>query len=188
MVQITDNHSEFKYKGGCESFMSQIVDMCCRSKILTLPFELNIDKWSTVSEDIKEFVSSGWQNIKFLNEDGTDINEDIINVPDDCGGVYLFLLKPDIIPGLHRYIMYIGRARRRKSFSLRKRCMSYLKDTRPLIASMRELWGNELYFFYLPIEDDDIISKVEEELIRVIIPPCNSRIPHYHCEAEQSLF
>ena len=165
-----------------------MVDMCCRSKLLTLPFELNIDKWETVSADVKEVISSEWQNIKFLNEDGTKINEDIVNVPDDCGGVYLFLLKPDIITGLHRYIMYIGRARRGNSFSLRKRCRSYLNDTRPLIAYMRELWGKDLYFFYLPMDDDAFISKVEKELLRVIIPPCNTQIPYHYDETNQPLF
>lgn len=168
--------------------MSKIVDMCCRSKVLTLPFELNIDKWATISADVKEAISTEWQNIKFLNEDGTKINEDIINVPDDCGGVYLFLLKPDIITNLHRYIMYIGRAKRGNNFSLRKRCRSYLNDTRPLVVSMIELWGKELYFFYLPLDNDDFIDKVEEELLRVIIPPCNSQIPYHYCESEQPLF
>lgn len=168
--------------------MSKIVDMCSRTKVLTIPFELNIDKWPTISEDVKRIISTGWQSIKFLNDDGTRINDDITNVPDDSGGVYLFLLKPDVIPTMHRYIMYIGRAQRKRSFSLRKRCISYLKDTRPLVALMRELWGKELYFFYLPIENDDIICKVEEELVRVIIPPCNSQIPYHYCDTEQPLF
>ena len=129
--------------------MTQIVDMCCRSKILTIPFELNIDKWETISDEVREAISAEWQHIKFMNPDGTDINDDISKVPNDRGGVYLFLLKPDIIKGLHRYIMYIGRAKRKKAFSLRKRCVSYIKDTRPSIAMMRELWGEYLYFFYL---------------------------------------
>ena len=168
--------------------MSEIVDMCSRSKVLTLPFELNIDKWSTFSEDVKQIISTDWKNIKFLNDDGTGINDAITSVPDDSGGVYLFLLKPDVISNMHRYIMYIGRAQRKRNFSLRKRCVSYLKDTRPLVALIRELWGKQLYFFYLPIENDDIICKVEEELVRVIIPPCNSQIPYHYCDPDQPLF
>ena len=168
--------------------MSKLVDMCSRSKILTLSFELNIDKWETVSEDVKRAVSTGWQNIKFLNDAGTNINKKIVNVPNDRGGIYLFLLKPDIITGLHRYIMYIGRARRGKNFSLRKRCRSYLTDTRPLVAPMIELWGKDLYFYYLPIDDDALVSQVEEELLRVIIPPCNSQIPYHYDGTEHPLF
>ena len=75
---------------------------------------------------------------------------------DDVGGVYIFLLKPNIIPDLHLYIMYIGRVMRKKEFSLRKRCREYLKDTRPKIMYMREMWGKDLYFYYLPIRDDKI--------------------------------
>ena len=99
--------------------MPQSVDIFQRSKLLTLPFELNIDKWGTMNETIKAAVSSGWQCIKYLNEDGTRVNPEITQVPNDCGGIYIFLLKPDKIPQLHRYIMYIGRARRASSFSLR---------------------------------------------------------------------
>lgn len=60
---------------------------------------------------------------------------------------------------------------------MRKRCKEYLKDTRPKIAYMREMWGKDLYFYYLPLENDEIIERVERELNRVIIPPCNSQIP-----------
>lgn len=153
-----------------------LVDMCRREKELTLDFQLNIDKWDTMDCKVKEVVLDGWSNIKFLNEEGTGINEDISKVPDDIGGVYVFLLKPNIIPNMHLYIMYIGRVRRKKEFSLRKRCKEYVVDNRPKLAYMREMWGKYLYFYYLPIEDDIIVEKVERELIRVIIPPCNTQI------------
>ena len=154
-----------------------IVDMCKREKELTLDFQLNIDKWATINDEVKNIVSKERFCIKFLNEEGNGINEEISKVPDDVGGVYIFLLKPNIIPDLHLYIMYIGRVMRKKEFSLRKRCRDYLKDTRPKIMYMREVWGKDLYFYYLPIKDDKIVEKVENELIRVIIPPCNSQIP-----------
>lgn len=157
--------------------MSDIVDMCKRAKELTLDFQLNIDKWGSVNQEIKNIVSADWKKIKFLDEDGINVNKDIVKVPDDMGGVYVFLLKPNIIPGMHLYIMYIGRARRKKEFSLRKRCKEYLMDTRPKIAYMREMWGKDLYFYYLPLENDEIVERVERELNRVIIPPCNSQIP-----------
>lgn len=168
--------------------MSQLVDMCVRSKVLTLPFELNIDKWKTIDKDVKDAIFSEWHSIKFLNEDATQINQDIVQVPNDRGGVYMFLLRPDVIPGLHRYIMYIGRARRQKQFSLRKRCRAYLTDMRPKVATMRELWGKDLYFYYLPLDDDDFIDKTEKELLRVIIPPCNSDIPEHYYAPDQPMF
>lgn len=154
-----------------------VVDMCRREKELTLDFQLNIDKWKTVNPDIKSIVSKPWKSIKFLNLNGTGINKEIDTVPDDKGGVYVFVLRPGIIPDIHMYILYIGRARKKNGFSLQRRCRSYLKDDRVKIAYMREMWGEKLYFYYLPLDDDDMIECVERELIRVIIPPCNSQIP-----------
>lgn len=158
-------------------YMMEIVDIFLRNKALTLPFELNIDKWETMDKEVRSIVSRGWKNIKFLNAEGNALNEAISAVPDNVGGIYVFVLRPELIPNLHLYIMYIGRARRCKGFSLRKRCKSYMRDTRPLIAMMRDLWGKALYFYYLPIEDDILIEKVERELNRVIKAPCNSQYP-----------
>ena len=85
----------------------------------------------------------------------------------------------------HRYIMYIGRARKKNGFSLRKRCKEYLKDERIQIMYMRETWGDKLYFYYLPLDNDDDIEKIERELIRVIIPPCNTEIPDQYISFAQ---
>ncbi len=166
------------------------VDMCQRERLYSQIFQLNIEKWYSIDSEIKRIVSNGWKCVKFLNEEGTGINEDIETVPNDSGGVYIFLLKPDIIPVMHRYIMYIGRARRKREYSLRKRCKEYLRDTRPYVRYMRATWGKELFFCYLPIDNDETIEKVERELVRVIVPPCNSYIPDRYVDIrpEQSAF
>ena len=89
---------------------------------------------------------------------------------------------------MHRYIMYIGRARRGTNYSLRKRCQTYISDTRPKVARMIERWGKQLYLFFLPIYNtDEFIEKVERELIRVIIPPCNTQIPDHYVLPEEDL-
>lgn len=170
--------------------MLQEVDIFERSILFKLEFELDIEKWATMNDEIKSFVSSGWSCIKYLNEDGTAINKDIRNLPNDCGGIYMFLLKPDKIPNMHRYIMYIGRARRCENHGLRQRCSKYFKeDRRPLVVRMIRRWGKELYLYYLPIEDSDtFIEKVEKELLRVIIPPCNSQIPEHYVMPDEDLF
>ncbi len=160
--------------------MSEYVDMCFRHKLLKMNFELNIDCWNSVNPDIKRIVSQEWQTIKYMNDDGTALNKEVDTVPNDVGGVYLFVLKPEIIPKYHVYIMYIGRARKKTSYSLRKRCKEYFTDTRPELLTMRKLWGAQLYFSYLPLQDDELIEAVERELIRVIIPPCNTQIPDYN--------
>lgn len=169
--------------------MTPSVDIFQRSKLLTLEFELNIDKWATMDEVVKNVVASGWRSMKYLNDEGTAVNSEIAQIPNDCGGIYIFLLNPDKISQLHRYIMYIGRARRASKFSLRQRCARYINDTRPKVANMMSCWGKELYLYYLPIADnDDFIDQVERELIRVIIPPCNSEIPDHYTLSAEKLF
>lgn len=169
------------------------VDMCAmrnREKIFTQDFILHPDKWDSIDSDIKRIVSGEWGKIKYLDDNG-ELSSDINNLPNDKGGIYVFLLSPDIICGLHRYIMYIGRARRQQEFSLRKRCRCYVKDTRPFVAEMVGNWGKYLYLYYLPLDSDDEIARVEDELNRVIIPPCNSKIPERYVvvdNAESSAF
>ncbi len=157
-----------------------IVDMCIRHKIYKLEFELDLEKWNDIDPKIEAVVQGNWESVKFLNDQGDALNQDMDNIPDNQGGIYMFLLKPNIIPNKHIYILYIGRARRKMEYSLRKRCKTYLTDSRQMIAYMREVWGRDLYIDYLPLNDDELIEQVERELLRVIIPPCNTQIPEYN--------
>ena len=138
------------------------IDICAirnREKILTKEFILHVDKWDSMDEDIKRIVSRKWSNIKYLNDDG-ELSSEISKLPDDKGGIYIFLLSPDLINGLHRYIMYVGRARRQADFSLQKRCRHYIRDTRPLIAEMVGNWGKYLYLYYLPLVVEELHSYI----------------------------
>lgn len=169
--------------------MSLTVDIFEEPMVYQLTFDLDIRKWATMDAEVKKAVSSGWESIKYLNDAGTALSDDIRKLPDDCGGIYLFLLKPDLLPQTHRYIMYIGRAHRATSFSLRKRCRTYISDDRPKVHRMIKRWGKDLYLYYLPIKDtDDFIDKVERELNRVIIPPCNTQIPDYYVLPGTNMF
>lgn len=78
------------------------VDMCRREKELTLDFVLNIDKWKTVNLEVQQLVSGHWEFIKFLNDDCTGINKDISKVPNDKGGIYVFIKTRS-----HTYASYI---------------------------------------------------------------------------------
>lgn len=160
--------------------MTEIIDMCVRHRILKWEFELDVDKWNSLNPYIKEIVSKEWSMVKYMNDDGTELSCEVDEVPDDKGGIYSFIVKPEVIPDFHVYIMYIGRARRGTNFSLRKRCKEYIKDPREEIQRMRKFLGSQLYFRYLPLEDDKLIEEVERELIRVILPPCNKQYPDYN--------
>ena len=122
---------------------------------------------------------SKWQEVKFLDDSSVALHNSMINIPNNMGGIYTFILKPNIIPDTHLYIFYIGRAKYTQRQNLRKRCKEYLTDNeRPKIIMMRELWGRHLYIRYLPLTDNSIIDKLEENLLNSIIPPCNDEIPN----------
>ena len=133
-------------------------------------------------------VNKKWGEIKFLNNDATAINEEIATMPNDKGGIYLFILKPDIVPSVHKYILYVGRVKHTANQNLRKRLREYVTDKRSDIENMRETWGKHLYIKYLPLEDNRIIMDLEKELIRVIIPPCNSEYPGVLNKAMRAAF
>ena len=159
--------------------MSEVIDMCKAIQNNSLHFTLNPqDCWESFNVAFTSIVNSDkWEEIKFLNDTATEINDSIITVPNDMGGIYLFILKPDIIPCVHKYILYIGRVQYTETQNLRKRFREYVHDQRGDILRMRETWGKNLYIRYLPLTDNATICALEKELIRTIIPPCNSDYP-----------
>ena len=70
-----------------------------------------------------------WSNeIKYLNNDNTDISNDIKSLPIDTGGVYIFFLKGINLPFFEKHILYIGRCRYTKNQNIRKRALEYFSD------------------------------------------------------------
>ena len=159
--------------------MSEMIDMCDSIKISELPFVLNPnDAWESFDTLKFESIMNGsWFEEKFLNNTTGELNNNLKSIPNDKGGIYVFIAKPNVIPDIHMYILYIGRALSTPSQNLRKRLRNYIKDSRPRIEMMRSKWGKYLYIRYLPLTDNEIIEALEEELTRVIHPPCNIEYP-----------
>lgn len=167
----------------------ELFDMCCKIKTHTLPFVLNPDgEWDTFDPHYQTILDNAWQEVKFLNETGDQLNNAIRTIPNDTGGIYTFIIKPNIISDIHLYIAYIGRVQSTTTQNLRKRIREYFRDTRPLVMLMREMWGKYLYVRYLPLTDNDYIKGLEEELIRVILPPCNDQYPGVYNLAKTAAF
>ncbi len=89
--------------------MDEVFDMCSEIQTHNLTFVLNPDEiWTTFNSKFKEITEKGdWHEVKFLNDDASDLNNDIKNVPNNCGGIYIFILKGNIIPNSHIYIFCI---------------------------------------------------------------------------------
>lgn len=141
------------------------------------PFIINPVFWDNIDLEIREKINVEWKEVKFYNDDG-DPTEDINTIPNDKGGIYVFVLKPNIIPDAHFYIMYIGRAKKTINQNLRKRCKEYYSEDRPKVFRLIRYWRKYIYIRYLPLDDNDTIDRIEAELINTILPPCNDKIPN----------
>jgi len=142
-------------------------------------FMLNTTLWDSFDLNVLRIISTpnSWNEVKLLASDGKR-NPQLGTIPNDKGGIYLFLAKPNILPESHLYLMYVGRAHISATQNLRKRCSQYpVEKKRPKIKRMIEQWGQYLYIRYLPLDDNLTIDLVEGELINKILPPFNDEIP-----------
>jgi len=140
-------------------------------------FKISPILWDRYNDEIRLITNGEWHEVKFL-DDELNVNNELRNIPDDCGGIYSFIAKPDLIPSSHLYLLYIGRSKYTQHQNLRKRCKEYPREDRPKIEEMISIWGKFLYIRYLPLRgENDLIEKVESELVNAILPPCNDRIP-----------
>lgn len=123
-----------------------------------------------------------WSSIKYLNDTGDDYNEDIVKVPSDKGGLYLFYAKCPVIPGITEYPFYIGRAMLTDGQNLRKRVKEYYSQykrevDRPKIKLMFRYWADELHLAFLPLNENEQIVDLEKILINSLLLPMNDQIP-----------
>lgn len=132
-------------------------------------------------DDLPNIDFSKWESIKLIDESG-DFNDEISSVPNTVGGIYAYVILPKVIPVCGSYIMYVGRALKTNSENLRNRIRSYKKELgdkfkRDRIHYLFELWGSQIYVFYLPIDSDNFtIGELEDRLIGALLPPCNADI------------
>ena len=173
----------FALEGCCLDYEIDIIeDSVAKSN---RSFVLSTILWDSFDIEIKSILQSNdnWQEVKFLDENGRISNE-INTVPNDAGGIYIFMAKPCILPNFHNYLMYIGKSSKTESRSLRIRLREYFYEKerinkRPKVRRMLNSWGKYLYIRYLPLYgfENSMIEKIESELINKILPPFNDKIP-----------
>lgn len=115
---------------------------------------------------------------KYFNLTNDDISDEIKNLPENTGGIYIFYIKGITLPFIEKYITYIGRCQFTESQNIRKRAREYLKDDREKIKRMFAHWNKYLYYRYFPDTDNNRIKANEAMLIRAIAPPFNEQIPN----------
>ncbi len=131
-----------------------------------------IDQTNPIADE-KNWVDE----IKYLDADNKNISDEIKNIPNNTGGVYMFFIKGINLPFIEKHIVYIGRCKYTSTRNIRKRAMEYFNDNRPFIKHMFSHWKEYLYYRYFPDTDNENIDKNEAMLIRAILPPFNEQIP-----------
>ncbi len=136
-----------------------------------------IDNLLETNNPIRDLAN--WSNeIKYLNDQNSDVSQEIKNLPTDRGGVYMFYLKGINLPFVENYILYIGRCQFTSNQNINKRANEYLKDERIEIKRMFRKWKEYLYYRYYPDTDNEKICSNEVKLIRAIAPEFNEEIPN----------
>ena len=87
--------------------------MCDAVKLHRVPLVLNPDgEWDKFPSHLKKLIEQPWMGFKYFVDGTNRISPEISKVPNDCGGIYSFLIKPNVIPDIHLYLAYIGRAKK----------------------------------------------------------------------------
>lgn len=152
-------------------------------KLHTFDFRLYPKLW--VDFDIEDEIIEAleWTETKFLNDDGTDFSDEVKNLPVDSGGIYIFIIKSNVLKGISEYLAYIGRAQFTDNHNLRVRCKRYLslylnEKERPKITTLMNYFKNHLFLRYTKVSDNELIVRLEAELINSLLPPFNDEIPN----------
>lgn len=138
--------------------------------------------WNQFDYTLIEKINPVWNEVKFLNADGDDISDEMKSLPNDHGGIYIFVIKNNILPNSSEYLAYIGRAQFSDNHNLKIRCRKYFyeylgENGRSKIIRMIGKWGNQLYVKYAEIDNNNDTIKLEADLINAILPPFNDAIP-----------
>jgi len=147
-----------------------------------IPFILHRRLWNKYDLSQVDLNFANWTTIKYLNEDCSGFHADVELLPSNTGGLYLFTIKCNVIPGVTDFPVYIGRAQKTAGQNLRKRCKEYFQkyaksDERPKITRMFKYWADDLYLNFLPLTENAGIIDFEKKLINSLLLPFNDEIP-----------
>lgn len=142
------------------------------------PFCLSTELWENYFERTPVVDLNLLERAKFFSDDGKTISDEVKNIPTSKGGIYIYFVENPIIPSVGRYIFYVGRARKTASENLRSRIRSHYNkyirfEESDRLTRLFDDWKKYTYVMYLPIDDNDTIDLVEDELIVALTPPCN---------------
>lgn len=151
-------------------------------KLRAIEYKLHNGLWCRYDLSAINLDFHTWTSIKYLNDDASDFSDEINQLPNDQGGLYLFYVKCPIISGITEFPFYVGRAQLTDGQNLRKRCKEYYskfsrESERPKITKMIEYWGKDLFLAFKIIDNNEDIIDYEKKLINSLLLPMNDEIP-----------
>lgn len=165
-----------------DSYLDEIKKLDVSQDLLQMifPFCLSTELWEKFNKfnnESKLIDFSKFQGIKYFG-DGKTLSKDIEKVPNDSGGIYIYVVENSVIPFSGKYIMYVGRARLTDNCNLRQRARSHFSqykrgEENDRMERVFDNWSDYVYLFYLQMGDNDFIDLAEKELINALTPPCN---------------
>ncbi len=160
---------------------------------MTWKFCLSTELWEVYQKEEHSVDFMKMKKIRFFDGDSTKISKDISKVPNKTGGIYIYVLENPIVPN-NGYIMYVGRALYTKYENLRTRARSHFNqyktgDENDRLTRLYDEWARYVHLLYIPMNDDnETISRIEEELILALTPPCNKKYPSVKIRKKLSAF
>lgn len=144
----------------------------------TFKFSLVPNRWDEY-QNFLSITEKDWDECKYFDETGK-ISEEVRNIPNDKGGIYLYIVKPPVPIKYMPMIMYVGRAHNNgKSQNLRKRVSNYAREAndwyrgRKSVRFLFSKYAKYLHVMYIALEKNADIDRLEKELITAIVPACN---------------
>lgn len=147
-----------------------------------MTFILSPELWEKFNLEGINVDYSKWARVKMMDAD-KELSDETNRIPNDCGGIYVYVIVSPIIPNGGNYLMYIGKATKTESENLRARVRTYKKQfgekyNRPKLHNMFTKWVEYVYVYYLPMKSSAAdIKEIEDRLIAAYgRPPCNKEI------------
>jgi hypothetical protein len=143
-------------------------------KVYDLPLTLNIQHWANLDLPVHLPVPQ-----KHQFDEG--IRERLPDTLRNKKGIYMFVVEP-AFPFTPRidYLLYIGRVKNDDTFF--KRFYHYVKSIGSIYPSrniqlLTNLWPEKTFVYFFALDStDDIITEVERQLIKFIIPSLNNAL------------
>lgn len=160
---------------------------------MTWTFCLSTELWEKYLVEKHDVDLSKLIKIPYFEDDSTKLSKEVSSIPNDKGGIYLYVLENPVVPGAGRHIMYVGRARKTEKENLRARAKSHFAqykraDENSRLVRLYEKWAPYVYFMYIPLDSNEVIDQAEEELIVSLTPPCNIKYPSVKIRNKLSAF